>query len=123
MATQTRWIDDFPSIENDDFVCEPFFGVELFEFVKGNFLVGDNLYVCGECEFDNDFDSEMTNCQCEECDFDQYEIAHMSREASSRPTDETRTFGESKHVSIDYIDELIMIDFKEIFDECHLVFH
>ena len=91
--------------------------------MNGNFLVDDNLYFCGECESDDEFDSEMNNCQCEECDYDQYEITHMSREASSHPTDETGTFGESKYVSIDYIDELIMIEFNEIFNNCRLVFH
>ena len=42
--------------------------------MKGNFLVGDHLYFCGECESDDELDSEMNNW---------YEITHMSREASS----------------------------------------
>ena len=46
-------MQDFPSIENDDFVSDWFFCVELFEFVRGNFLVDDDLYICGECELDD----------------------------------------------------------------------
>ena len=108
-------------MKNDDFVCEPFFGVELSDSVNDICSVDVDLYICGECEFDNEFDSEMTNYQYEGYDFNQWEITHMSREASSHPTDETGTFGESNHVSIDYIDVLIMVDFKDIFDKCRRV--
>ena len=89
---------------------EPFLGFELFDSSV------DDIYFCGECEFDEESDSDLIDFQCEDCDHTLYEFAHMSREASSHPTDETGTVGESKHVSIGYIDEFIMIDFKDIFN-------
>ena len=59
-------MEDFSNIGNGNFMCEPFFGAELLDFVNGIFLVDDSLYFCRECESDDEFDSDMNNCQCEE---------------------------------------------------------
>ena len=91
--------EDFTSVseigngEFENLACKQFWGFELSDSSV------DDIYFCGDCEFDEDPDSDVINCCCEDCNYNPYKFAHMSRKASSHPTDETGSFGVSKHVS------------------------
>ena len=74
-------IGDFAFAANLDF--KKLSNNKLFGFEVDDFS-DDEIYICGDCEFDDEFDCVKFTCD-DNCYCDS---GHMSREASSHPADE-----------------------------------